>query len=194
MIVGLDIDNVIADLDAMYLEYFLQEDKNKRNAGIINPTARKITDGMFDWSQEEVEEFIADKMDEMGQKLPVIQDAKFYIDKLKRDNHRIYLLTYRKNNYWKNPETITKKWLADNEIYYDKLVFTQTNDKSPECKKYKIDVMFDDSINNCAALVNAGIQCYVFKTRYNENYIKDLKMVYNWQDLYQTVTEKSKKL
>lgn len=194
MIVGLDIDNVIADLDSTYLEYFLQEDKNKRNAGIINPKAIHITDGMFDWSKEEVEEFVADKMDEMGQKLTVIKDAKFYIDKLKQDNHQIYLLTHRKNKYWKDPENITKKWLAENGIYYDKLIFTQTTDKSPECIEYKIDIMFDDSISNCMAMAKAGIQCYAFKTRYNESYKKNLKMVYGWEDLYQTVSEKSKKL
>ena len=65
MIVGLDIDNVIADLDAIYLEYFLEEDKNKRNSGIINKKAKHITQGMFDWSAEEVDAFISDKMDEI---------------------------------------------------------------------------------------------------------------------------------
>lgn len=194
MIVGLDIDNVIADLDKMYLEYFLLEDKNKRNAGIVNPNARHITQGMFDWSEEEVSDFISDKMDEMGQKLDPIEDAKLYTDKLKKDGHQIYLLTHRINKYWKDPENITKQWLAKNKIYFDKLIFTATTDKSPECKKYKIDIMFDDSVSNCEVMVKAGIPCYVFKTRYNENHKKNLKMVYGWKDLYETVSEKSKKL
>lgn len=194
MIVGLDIDNVIADLDEVYLEYFLQEDKNKRNAGIINKNARHITDGMFDWSEEEVIDFISDKMDEMGQKLRIIKEAKFYIDKLKEDNHKIFLLTHRKNRYWKDPENITKQWLAKNEIYYDKLIFTETIDKSPECRENKVDIIFDDSVTNCNILVKAGIPCYIFKTRYNENHKNNLKMVYNWKEIYETVTKKSQKL
>ena len=194
MIIGLDIDNVIADLDKTYLEYFLREDKNKRDSGIINSKARNITDGMFDWSEKEVDDFIADNMDEMGQKLSVIKNAKFYIDKLREDNHQIYLLTHRKNKYWKNPEVITKQWLAEHKIHYDELIFTESTDKSSECMKHNIDIMFDDSITNCTMMVKAGIQCYVFKTRYNESYKKNLKMVCNWEDLYKTVSEKSKKL
>lgn len=194
MIIGLDIDNVIADLDKTYLEYFLREDKNKRNAGVINSKARHVTDGMFDWSEKEVDDFIADNMDEMGQNLSLVKGAKFYIDKLKEDHHQIYLLTHRKNKYWKNPESITKQWLVKNEIHYDELIFTENTDKSPECIKHHIDMMFDDSISNCTTMVKSGIQCYVFKTRYNENYKKNLKMVYDWEDLYQTVSEKSKKL
>ena len=36
MRIGIDIDNVIADLDKTFLEEFEKEDKNKRNKGIIN--------------------------------------------------------------------------------------------------------------------------------------------------------------
>lgn len=33
MKIGIDIDNVISDLDKTFLEGFLKEDKNKRNTG-----------------------------------------------------------------------------------------------------------------------------------------------------------------
>lgn len=193
MIVGLDIDNVIADLDATYLTYFLQEDKNKRNTGIINKKAH-ITKGMFDWSEEEVSDFISLKMDEMGERLKVIPRAKYYIDKLRRDNHKIYLLTHRKNKYWKDPENITKRWLKQNNIKYDRLIFTQTTDKSPECQEHHVDIMFDDSISNCKRLIMAGIPCYAVKTRYNEDYKNGLQMVYHWKEIYDKVTQKSQKL
>lgn len=51
MRIGIDIDNVIADLDKTFLEEFEKEDKNKRNKGIINKKAKHITEGMFDWSE-----------------------------------------------------------------------------------------------------------------------------------------------
>lgn len=194
MIVGLDIDNVIADLDAVYLEYFLQEDKNKRNAGIINKNAKHITEGMFDWSQEEIDAFISDKMDEMGAKFYLLKGAKYYIDKLRKDNHKIYLLTHRKNKYWKDPINITKQWLRKHKINFDKLIFTKTTNKSAECIKNKIDIMFDDSVSNCKYLIKAGILTYLVKTRYNENYRSGLVMAYNWKDIYRIVSEKSQKL
>ncbi len=46
MNIGLDIDNVITAFDNGILKEFLLEDKNKRNAGIINDNARHINHGM----------------------------------------------------------------------------------------------------------------------------------------------------
>ena len=57
MRIGIDIDNVIADLDKTFLEEFEKEDKNKRNNGIINRKAKHITEGMFDWSSKEIEDY-----------------------------------------------------------------------------------------------------------------------------------------
>lgn len=147
--------------------------KIKRNVGIVNKNAKHITKGMFDWSDDEVTTFISDKMDEMGAKLPLLKGARYYIDRLRRDNHKIYLLTHRKNIYWKDPENITKQWLKNHKISYDKLIFIKTANKSAECRKNKIDIMFDDSVSNCKHLIQAGILTYLVKTRYN----KIIKMV-----------------
>ena len=57
MNIGLDIDNVISNFDKTLLEEFIIEDKNKRNNGIINKSSKSITNGMFDWTKEEVEKF-----------------------------------------------------------------------------------------------------------------------------------------
>jgi len=168
--------------------------KIKRNVGIVNKNAKHITKGMFDWSDDEVTTFISDKMDEMGAKLPLLKGARYYIDRLRRDNHKIYLLTHRKNIYWKDPENITKQWLKNHKISYDKLIFTKTANKSAECRKNKIDIMFDDSVSNCKHLIQAGILTYLVKTRYNKNYKNGLAMADNWKDIYQIITEKSQKL
>ena len=57
MRIGLDIDNVILDTDKVLIEEFLKEDKNKRNKGIINKDLYLMS-GMFDWSKEEIDEFL----------------------------------------------------------------------------------------------------------------------------------------
>jgi len=191
MRIGLDIDNVIADLDKTYLEEFLKEDKNKRNKGIVNKEAEHITKGMFDWSKEEIEKFVSDNMDNMGKKFKVIPYAKYYINKLKRDGHKIYLLTHRKNKYWKDPKNITKQWLEKCQIYYDKLIFTKTSNKSEECIENEIEIIFDDSISNCKNLIKAKIPTYLVKTRYNEKYNEGLNIVKNWKEIYETITKDS---
>ena len=93
MRIGIDIDNVIADLDKTFLEEFEKEDKNKRNRGIINKNAKHITEGMFDWSLEETEEFIRKNMDRMAEKFDLIEGAREYINKLYEENE-IFLITH----------------------------------------------------------------------------------------------------
>ena len=81
MRIGIDIDNVIADLDKTFLEEFKKEDKNKRNKGIINKNAKHITEGMFDWSSEEIDNFICNNMDRMAKGFDLIKDAKKFFKK-----------------------------------------------------------------------------------------------------------------
>ena len=44
---------------------------------------------------------------------------------------------------------MTKKWLEDNNIYYDNLILTDAYDKcakTKQCLKHNIDIMIDDSV------------------------------------------------
>ena len=81
MNIGLDIDNVISNFDKKLMEEFIKEDKNKRNTGIINHNAINIY-GMFDWSNEEIEEFFCDKCEEWAKTLELNEGAKQFIDKM----------------------------------------------------------------------------------------------------------------
>ena len=189
MRIGLDIDNVILDTDKVILDEFLKEDKNKRNNGIINPQADYIFSGMFDWSKEEIEEFLVNNMEKIAKRLEVIDGSKKYIDKLLQEGNEIYLISNRTYPYYKNPIKITVDNLEKNEINYTKLVLTETNDKSLECKNLKIDIMFDDRASNCLKLVNNGIRCCLFKTIYEKRKFDNLEMVENWYELYMKVKE-----
>lgn len=192
MIIGLDIDNVITDLDKTFLEEFLKEDKNKRNSGIINKNAKHITEGMLDWSSQEIHDFLVSDMERMSLIFEPIPNAKLYIDKLKKDGHKIYLVTHRNYRIFKNPKEATEEWLKKENIYYDKLIFTESNNKSKECIENKVDIMFDDIAINCLQLRENGIESYLFKTRYNERYSLNIPMVEDWKDLYNLILNKQK--
>ncbi len=184
MIIGIDIDNVISDLDKTFLEEFLKEDKNKRNAGIVDPKAKHMTEGMFDWTQNEIDEFLINNMDRMSMDFELIPQSKYYIDKLKDDGNRIIIITGRDRRIFKNPEDVTKKWLEKNNIYYDELVFKKSQHKIKECKKCKVDIMLDDLATNVKKLRENNINAYLVKTRYNENYSLNMPMLSNWENIY----------
>ncbi len=193
MTIGLDIDNVIADLDKALLQEFLKEDKNKRGKGITNKTAEHITQGMFDWTKEEIKVFLDNNLQQITEHLEVVKDAKKYIAKLREEGNKIYLITGRNSRRLKNPKQITKDWLVNNDIDYDKLILTENNiDKSKECIENNVDIMFDDRPMNCILLRKSGIESYLFKTRYNYRYSLNVPMINDWKELYELVRSYSK--
>ena len=55
---------------------------------------------------------------------------------------------------------MTKKWLEDNNIYYDNLILTDAYDKcakTKQCLKHNIDIMIDDSVHICSDCIENGI-------------------------------------
>lgn len=192
MRIGLDIDNVITDFDKKILKKFYKEDKNKRNNGIVNPNGNWIKN-MFDWSKDEVENFFNQNMQDFAKDLEPRKDAKYYMDKLLKEGHSLYLISHRGYPHYTCPYKITEEWLKNNHINYTKLILSKTTDKSRECKENNIDVMFDDVRSNCRQLQENGIKCYLMGTKYNQKKLKGLKLVKNWKELYEVINNMEKK-
>ena len=189
MRIGIDIDNVISNFNEMLLETYLMHDKELRNTGIINPNAKYIRTGMFDWSNEEELSFYKDNIEGIAKKLKVKEKAKEYIDRLHSDGHLIYIITGRDNGEYSEPYNMTKKWLDENNIYYDNLILTDAYDihaKSLECLKNDIDIMIDDSVRICRDLITSGITTILMDTPYNRKI--NIKRVKNWEEFYEFVS------
>ncbi|MBQ7105028.1 MAG: hypothetical protein IJN90_04155 [Bacilli bacterium] len=184
MKIGLDIDNVILDTDETILEEMIKEDKNKRNKGIINDKAEYIFSGMFDWSKEEIDNFLNVKMEKIATRLKAKKDAKKYINKL-IENNEIILISNRSKKQYQDALKTTADNLEKNNINYTKLIITETNDKTEACLREKIDVFIDDRPRNCYLLKNNNINCILFKTKYETRLFNDLETVSNWDELYQ---------
>ena len=189
MRIGIDIDNVISNFNEMLLETYLMHDKELRNTGIINPNAKYIRTGMFDWSNEEELSFYKDNIEGIAKKLKVKEKAKEYIDRLHNDGHLIYIITGRDNGEYSELYNMTKKWLDENNIYYDNLILTDAYDihaKSLECLKNDIDIMIDDSVRICSDLITSGITTILMDTPYNRKI--NIKRVKNWEEFYEFVS------
>lgn len=188
MNIGLDIDNVITSFDSTILQAFFQEDKNKRGKGIVDKKAGHLT-RMFDWSQEEVDNFFADNMENLAKTLRIRNNCKKYMDKLLEDGHKLYLISHRAYPDYKNPEKITLDWLKKHKINYTKLVLSESPDKTKECKNYKIDIMVDDRVDQCQKMIKSGVNCILMRTNYNKNRMEGLPFVTSWQNLYEEIKE-----
>ena len=187
MRIGLDIDNVITDFDKTILEEFFKEDKNKRNNGIVNANSRHITKGMFDWSNEEVEDFFCKNMENMAKILEPRIGVKYYMDKMIEDGHELYLISHRAYPHYNNPYETTIEWLEKNNINYTKLVLSKSPDKTDECNEYDIDIMVDDRVGQCKKMMDKGVKCIVMLTRYNYEDVKGIESVNDFKDLYRRI-------
>lgn len=190
MRIGIDIDNVISNMNDCLLEEYLKHDKTLRNTGVINDKAR-IRFGMFDWTKQEEEEFYYSNIERIAENFGLIPNAKETIDKLKQDGNEIYIITGRANGEYKEPLKLTVNWLKKHNIYYDKLILTDAYDshaKTIECQKYNIDVMIDDNIATCLDLQVNGIKVLVMNTRTNMTNDK-LDRVDNWEEIYRKIGE-----
>lgn len=192
MNIGLDIDNVITDFDKDILKGFLVEDKLKRNRGIINPNARHINEGMFDWTAEEVHDFYCRNMEQIAKTLPLRRGAKKYMQKLVDEGHKLILISHRAYPHYLEPEKTTLDWLEKKGLPYTKLVLSKTPGKVAECVREKIDIIFDDRVDSARYMRQGGVNCYVMLTRYNRARAEDLPFVSSWVDLYEEV-QKCKK-
>ena len=195
MNIGIDIDNVISNFDEVLKKEFLIHDKELRNTGIINPEAH-MTKGMFDWTDDEIWTFYLENIGRITPNLDVIEGAKEYIEKLKNDGHTIVIITGRDNGEYKNPYTMTKKWLKEKGIVYDKLILTDAyknnkHAKTEKCFENNINIMIDDSIRNCRDCIKNNITTLLMDTPYNRTE-KDIIRVHNWKEIYEFITNYKK--
>ena len=195
MKIGIDIDNVISNFNEQLLEEYKKHDKELRNTGIINEKAEYIRKNMFDWTDDEEKEFYNSNIEKIVKNLKVIDGAKEYIEKLKNDGHKIYIITGRDNGEYTDPYNMTKEWLEKSGIYYDKLILTnayknQENGKTKKCLENDIDIMIDDSVHICQDCIENSITTLLMDTPYNKNV--DIQRVYNWKEIYDFVNEYKK--
>lgn len=188
MRIGIDIDNVISNFNDTLLTEYLLHDKELRNSGIINKNADYIRKGMFDWNENEETNFYKNNIERIAKKLGVIEGAKEYIDKLHDDGHIICIITGRDNGEYTEPYNMTKKWLEDNNIYYDDLILTDAYDKhakTKQCLEHNIDIMIDDSVSICSDCVENGITTILMDTPYNR--YSNIQRVKSWKEFYRYV-------
>ena len=192
MKIGIDIDNVISNFNDTIVEAYLQHDKQLRNTGIINDKAKVFRRGMFDWSEEEEKDFYYSNIEKWANAFKLINNAEYYIKKLKQDGNEIYIISGRENGEYRNPYKLTKEWLEKYDIIYDKLILTNAynkHEKAEICLENNIDIMIEDSIETCINLINEGIETYTMNTRFNQNDLP-LNRVSTWKEIYYKISSK----
>lgn len=114
------------------------------------------------------------------------------IDKL-RKNHKIIIITARMQENMPNCTEdnsmfeITKRWLKNNDIFFDQLIFSKV-DKTQAIIKNRIDLMLEDNPTFLIDAAQKGIKSLCFDASYNY-YLEHKNIIHicSWYDAIQVI-------
>lgn len=186
MKIGIDIDNTITTTMPILRAYCKKynDEVIKRNLEMNQKGFH--TNNLYNWTEEEQKTFCSKYLEEIVLKAEIKNNASEVIRKLKEEGNYICIITARNKPGFRNPYELTKKFLEDNNIIYDKLV-VGCEDKYTYCLENDIEIMIDDEPQNIDN-ISKIIPVIAFNEKYNEDYIgKNIIKVDTWEETYKTI-------
>ena len=163
MKIGIDIDGFLTDIATFQLE------EGKKYFGeIINENGYSIKE-IFNCSKSDEVKFWINNL--RYHKLKARDNASKFVKYIHEHNGCIYIITSRALGYKKSllgffMRRYVKKWLKENNIYYDDILFVK-EDKLKLIRKYNIDIMGEDSPIN-AEYISKEIKVILMDAPYNK--------------------------
>lgn len=191
MRIGIDIDGVLTDMEKFLADYgskYCIENNLPVNIKEIEYDEFKT----FNWTEEQGIKFWNEYIIYYATKYLARAFASEVIKKLKEEGHEIYITTAR-NDYGVPKEYIGKmrgeivaKWLEENEISYDKIIYTEGS-KLPYVVGNYIELMIEDSPENIKE-VSSKIPTFCYNCLYNKDVEgENITRVYSWYDIYDKI-------
>lgn len=190
MNIGIDIDGVLTNDDDYILDCVSKYCYENNIEGFINPNAYEYR--KLNWNDSILNDYRDKYFINYVKNEPARKFASEVIKKLRKDGHKIFIITARhktaQNGYIGNDNVreCTLKWLDDNNIEYDKIIFT-IPPKVNEIIENKIDIMIEDSPTTINDLVKV-VKVLYYDARYNKNIEhENITRVYSWYDIYDKI-------
>ena len=146
MIFVVDLDDTVcltAEYSLNYIVNFIK--KNNLPYKQISSNAR-FAEKNFDWSMEEALAWYKEYGDQMMAEFPCVDYAVEFLQAIHNKNSKTVIATARTTDWHTDPEKITKNWLSENKIPYDKIYFGRA-DKQQICEEVGADCFIDDDVN-----------------------------------------------
>lgn len=202
MKIGIDIDGVLTNYNQYVIEKGKEYCKKNKINKLIHPDTLSTIE-MFGWSYYHEIKFWITHIFDYAKNNPVMENAANTIKKFKKEGYEIYIITSRYLAASKREkQTIpvmflkkkmrssVKKWLKDNNIIYDHIVFLK--DKRKYIANNHIDIMIEDNPNNIKNFSTiTKVICYHWG--YNANIEgKNIIRCYNWKQIFEEIRKLSK--
>ena len=187
MNIGIDLDDTINNFAYQFVYY--AKEYNKQN--LINHSIKEYEwdfDKAYGWKIEDEKNFYKTYIKDILVNVNIKENASEIINRLQEEGNKIIIITARSIKDYIDISEITKNWLKQNNIKYDKLVLESFN-KAEKCIENNIDVFIDDGIKNCNEVYKAlKIPTYMFDSIYNQKEENThIKRVFYWKEIYNEI-------
>lgn len=186
MKIGIDLDGVVFDSEQDFRVYQELYDmlELKQNSKIDNRESR--FEKRYDWTEDVKMEFLDKYHAKVVNETSYMPGAKMILKFLKDAGHELIVITARGGM---NPNIIPiseQRFKRDNMFeVFDKYYYAVKN-KADICEKEHVDIMIDDSYENCKKTSENKIKTIYFRDApsYDMEENEYLKILYNWGEVY----------
>lgn len=174
MRIGLDLDNTICSTDKIIEKYEKKYCKEKK------------IDAQTLWSSENIKcDFLNNYLEIIYNESPLKRNAKNTINKLKKMNNEIIIITARRNKFInKDMKDLIIQYLNNKNIFVDKVVI-DGGDKVDACKNLNINIILEDNFYNYNLLKKSGINVVLFDE--TNQYINIKNRISNWNEFFKYI-------
>lgn len=197
MRIGIDIDGVLTNIEQFLLDYLSKWCVLNHISFTIDCNHLQYDEYQtFGITKEQGDAFWREYLEFYAMYEKPRPFAKDVIQKLKDDGYEIYIITARLftnqvGALGEKMREIVKKWLDENEIYYDKLIFSKASKerKVDEILQHHIDLMVEDNPNNIKE-ISKYIPVICYDATYNRECSgKNITRCYSFYDIYRMIKE-----
>ena len=189
MIIGYDIDDTITDTYEVMMGYAQEYTLDVLGREPIINETNSCSNHLYiqylhNWNKDEDLKYLELYYENIIKEVRPKTLALKYLNKLKEEGHTIVLITARWETEYIDVVGLTKEWLRENNVPYDKLIVNAEN-KQIAAKQENLDIFIDDSFKNCQMVSDIGIKTFIMDTRTNRNLDDErIKRVYSWPHFY----------
>ena len=189
MIIGIDIDDTITNTYEVMMGYAQEYTLDVLGREPIINETNSCSNHLYiqylhNWNKDEDLKYLELYYENIIKEVRPKTLALKYLNKLKEEGHTIVLITARWETEYIDIVGLTKEWLRENNVPYDKLIVNAEN-KQIAAKQENLDIFIDDSFKNCQMVSDIGIKTFIMDTRTNRNLDDErIKRVYSWPHFY----------
>ena len=180
---GIDIDGVLTDEGPDHNSIWQQKMNEFFDREI---TLKEYTYDLrkaFAINDQELNKFIQEKVEEIYSNVEAIDKAREILTELKKEGHRLILITARHEKH----RPLTEAWLQKNDIPYHELHHAEN--KAPLAVEKNISLFIDDRKENALDIAGEDIPVILISKYHNNDFQGNEKItkVNNWDEIKQNL-------